>query len=255
MTWFKVENNIYQNPKILAAGSQASWLFLAGLGFCAEHLTDGFIPTVALRRLIDEEPQPLAATLVEVELWDAVDGGYQVHDYVSHQRTKDKVLKQREDGRARQERYQAKKRGVTNASDPHVTDVREEKRGEESNELADKAAIHSRLKETCDAVVVDGNAAETLAGYLHVSTSMIPEAAQRYSEVSGIGEASLQNLALSHAANHFIGEIDSGQFRRLAALRKSHGTRVYEALVTAAVAASGDPISYATSILKKEAAR
>jgi hypothetical protein len=122
--------------------------------------------------------------------------------------------------------------------------------------LPTKVDVHDRVRNTCNAAIIDGDQASTLAGYLTIATELIPEAAVTYADVSGVGEASLQNIALAHAAEHLLGtEIDPPKFRRLAALRKQHGNRVYEALATAAVAASGDPISYATSILKKEMVR
>lgn len=100
MAWVKLDDDFFGNPKVLRAGRDARDLYLAGLCFCNRGLTDGFIPDEALRRLgadaYVDEPRALARKLVEVGLWSTADGGYLVHDYLSYQPSKDRVLATRE---------------------------------------------------------------------------------------------------------------------------------------------------------------
>lgn len=84
MAYLMVETSIRTHPKFLAAGPDASWLWLCGLGYCQDGLTDGRIPTSALEYLGVKNPRKLAAKLVEVRLWEEVDGGWQMHDYFDH---------------------------------------------------------------------------------------------------------------------------------------------------------------------------
>lgn len=84
MAWIKVESCVARHRKFLAAGPAASWLWLCGLAYCQEGLTDGFIPCQALPLLGPPSPHGLKAKLVAVGLWDEVDGGWRVHDYLEH---------------------------------------------------------------------------------------------------------------------------------------------------------------------------
>lgn len=100
MSWVKVDDQFFRHPKVLAAGRDARDLYLVGLCYCAQGLTDGFIPSQALRVLaaeaeIDTGPAS-AARLVETGLWEPTEGGYTVHDYHEYQPTKERVIATRE---------------------------------------------------------------------------------------------------------------------------------------------------------------
>ena len=117
MAWVKLDEQFTDHPKIMQAGPLASWLYVCGLTYCNRLLTNGHIPAGQLRKLADlDGADLLAATLVRVGLWDTVDGGYQVHDYLDYQPSKDQVMAQREATAIRQGRFRENKRnGVTNA--------------------------------------------------------------------------------------------------------------------------------------------
>lgn len=100
MAWVKVDDQFFRHPKVLAAGRDARDLYLVGLCYCAQGLTDGFIPSAALRVLGAEaeidQAQVGAEMLVGVGLWEVVEGGFAIHDYHEYQPTKEKVLETRE---------------------------------------------------------------------------------------------------------------------------------------------------------------
>ena len=82
MTWAKIDDQFPDHPKVVAAGGDAAWLYVAALCYCQAKLTDGHIPAGIVPRLTDRKaPMRLAATLVEVGLWHAIDDGFKVHDY------------------------------------------------------------------------------------------------------------------------------------------------------------------------------
>jgi hypothetical protein len=85
--WIRVESSVARNKKFVKAGPAPSWLWLCGLCYCQEGLTDGFIPREALPYLGTKNAPQLAAFLVKAGLWDEVEGGWQVHDYLSHNRS------------------------------------------------------------------------------------------------------------------------------------------------------------------------
>jgi|JI9StandDraft_1071089.scaffolds.fasta_scaffold44891_3 hypothetical protein len=96
MTWVKLDDGFADHPKVIDAGPLASWLFVCGLAYCSRQLTDGFIPTGQVRRLADvERPDELVNTLIRVGMWQKVDGGYQVHDYLDYQPSADEVKRKR----------------------------------------------------------------------------------------------------------------------------------------------------------------
>ena len=86
MAWVKLDDQFPDHPKIIAAGGEAAWLYVAGLCYCSAKLTDGMIPSAMISRLTDRRNAPkLADKLVEVGLWEHADGGYMVHDYGDYQ--------------------------------------------------------------------------------------------------------------------------------------------------------------------------
>lgn len=121
MAWVRIDDSFPDHPKALQAGPLACWLYVCGIAYANRHLTDGFIPARQVSRLIDaKKADALAAALVEAELWEAVDGGYQVHDYLDYQPSAEKVKKERSDNAERQARYR-ERHAVSNAESNGVT--------------------------------------------------------------------------------------------------------------------------------------
>lgn len=102
-TWIKLHDNFWENPKVLAAGEDAALLYIQGLSYCSRNLTDGLIPTPALRNLTaKKDARTLARILVREGLWLETATGWQVHDYLKVQRSREQVEGERERGRERQ---------------------------------------------------------------------------------------------------------------------------------------------------------
>lgn len=99
--WFRANVGIAQHPKLLALRysrrHEAAWLYLDSLGYATEHLTDGWIPEwfPSSRGFKGKD----AAALVEVGLWHVLElgdsGGWLIHDYLAHQKSKDEWLAER----------------------------------------------------------------------------------------------------------------------------------------------------------------
>lgn len=99
MAWIKVECRVARHHKFQMAGSAASWLWICGLAYCQEGLTDGYIPSSALRYLGVRGAPALASALVRAGLWEATEGGWMVHDYLDHNRDAGSVRGVQEDRR------------------------------------------------------------------------------------------------------------------------------------------------------------
>lgn len=94
MTWVKLDDLFPDHPKVRQAGPSAAWLYVAGLCYCARHLTNGKIPDHALPDLGlygALRARHLAGVLVDASLWRRTDGGYRVHDYLKYQPSRKKV--------------------------------------------------------------------------------------------------------------------------------------------------------------------
>lgn len=87
MAWLKIESSVARNRKFVKAGPGPSWLWVCGLAYCQEGLTDGFIPSEAIEYLGVRSARNLARHLVSAGLWDEAEGGWQVHDYLAHNRS------------------------------------------------------------------------------------------------------------------------------------------------------------------------
>src|SRR5690625_2234283 len=112
MVWFKVDDNFAFHPKTIAATNAAIGLWVRAGSWCGANLTEGRLPAGLIGTLGGHKRD--ARKLVEVGLWDEVEGGYQFRNWAEFQPTKAQVDAEREANRIRQAEYRARKRnGVT----------------------------------------------------------------------------------------------------------------------------------------------
>lgn len=87
MTWVYLDDKFDQHPKVIEAGSEAAWMFVAGLCWVNRNLTNGRIPRNAVRLLTDKRPAPLVKRLLDVRLWEQDGPDYRIHNYEFWNRT------------------------------------------------------------------------------------------------------------------------------------------------------------------------
>ncbi len=94
MTWFKVDDGLHAHKKAARAGVHAMGLWVLAGSWCADQLTDGFIPDYMAARL-DRDFEDNAERLVEAGLWAAADKdgdkGWQFHDWTERQPTREEA--------------------------------------------------------------------------------------------------------------------------------------------------------------------
>lgn len=97
MTWTKLDDNIYDNPKMVKAGEDAADLYVRALVYCNKHLTDGRIEAEVLGAITRKRNSAkLAADLVRVGAWEThPEGGWMVHDFHDHNPTAEEVMAKR----------------------------------------------------------------------------------------------------------------------------------------------------------------
>lgn len=85
----------YKDDAIAAAGEKAELLYVRGLAFCADVLSDGLITDSQLVRFVGvgmRDARARARNLVSVGLWQEVDdGGYLVSGWLGWNRTKSEI--------------------------------------------------------------------------------------------------------------------------------------------------------------------
>lgn len=92
MAWVRIDDQVPHHQKFLEAGPAAAWFWVCGVAHCQRQLSDGFISEAALPLVgVPKGYRKLAEHLVYVGLFDRVEGGYQVHDYHQHNRTRDEA--------------------------------------------------------------------------------------------------------------------------------------------------------------------
>lgn len=108
MPWSKLDDKMYDHPKIIAAGPLAMALWVSAINYSSSQLSDGFVPTVKLRQLWDFSAFPgvtaetLTTHLIALRvpgcaggLFDAAEGGIRIHDYLDYNPSRAQVLRKR----------------------------------------------------------------------------------------------------------------------------------------------------------------
>lgn len=96
MSWVRLDDHAHRHPKQLQAGPMACWLWVCGLSYCSEHLTDGNIPSAALVTFNIPKAEREADRLVSVGLWEVTETGYRVHDYHEYQPSRGQVVERKQ---------------------------------------------------------------------------------------------------------------------------------------------------------------
>ncbi|KAA9133736.1 hypothetical protein [Microbacterium caowuchunii] len=109
MTWFKVDDQLAFNMKVLSAGNPAMGLWVRAGSWSAAQLSDGIVPAPIVAALGGSTED--AASLVAVGLWHEVEGGWEFHDWAEYQPTKEQVLAQRKSTAERVAKHRAKRGG------------------------------------------------------------------------------------------------------------------------------------------------
>lgn len=104
--YVQLANGFYLNRKVRRLRRtmpSAISAFVIMLSYCGDNLTDGFVDSDTAEFVLDITTQELDA-LRQVGLIETVDGGYVIHDYLEHNRSRQQVMAKRKRER---ERYSA----------------------------------------------------------------------------------------------------------------------------------------------------
>lgn len=94
----------YLDDALMEAGEKAELLYVRGLAFCANADSDGFISYRQVTSVVGvgmRDTSARAARLVEVGVWEAVDGGYVVRSWLKWNRSAAEIGRARKQDRER----------------------------------------------------------------------------------------------------------------------------------------------------------
>ena len=112
MTWIKLDDSLPNNPKILPLSDGAFRLYIEGLCYANQYLTDGYLANAVLIRLDQGNNRD---ELVWAKLWIESEDGICINDYTEHQSSKADVEAKKEQVRDRVQRFRTKSNAVSNA--------------------------------------------------------------------------------------------------------------------------------------------
>lgn len=136
MAWVRIDDQFTEHPKLVEAGPLAVAMQMAGLCYANRQLTDGLLPRKIVARFMPSvcfDPETgeeitwkdVARRLVEIGVWDEVDEGYLIHDYLEYQPSRAEVEAEREAARQRMAELRAKrKQNKERGSERSSEDVR-----------------------------------------------------------------------------------------------------------------------------------
>jgi len=126
MGWVRVDDSFYDNDKFYNVTALGVAMFVAALAWSNRNLTDGFVPERAAQIIVnfeglaygreDELASPIhygdaITELINAGVLEAVDGGYQIVNYLKFQPSAKSVLAEREAARERMAKARSKRFG------------------------------------------------------------------------------------------------------------------------------------------------
>jgi hypothetical protein len=94
MGWFRTDDGFWSHPKTLRAKNEAAGAFQRMGSYCAQHLTDGAVDREIA--LMIAERQEVLDRLVNVGFLEVTDTGYQLHNYLKFNPSREKVELERD---------------------------------------------------------------------------------------------------------------------------------------------------------------
>lgn len=112
--WIKIDDRLHAHPKFLAAwqADPASiGLELFALSYCAAYMTDGHVDEPFVQTLFASAPRRrrAVAALVDAGLWIPNGDGWDIHDYLTYNESREVLLARRT---ARETKRQRNRQGV-----------------------------------------------------------------------------------------------------------------------------------------------
>lgn len=159
MAWVKLDDKIFLNRKFAEASDGARLTYLAGLTYVAQAESDGRIAAAAVAIVAayarQADPSAVVAELVRLRLWEAVEGGYEIHDYLAYNPSREAL----EAERKRKRDWAASHSGANSASSGRSSDETIAASRSRSRSRSGSPARPQETPEDCAEPAADGPAA------------------------------------------------------------------------------------------------
>ena len=101
MSWVNMDDQFPDHKKVAGLSDGAFRLHVAGICYCARHLTDGLIEAEEVPRLVRKYRKSSLDELIERGIWKAATiecapVAYEIHDYLQWNDSRETVLERRE---------------------------------------------------------------------------------------------------------------------------------------------------------------
>lgn len=97
MAWVRLDDRFPDHPKVDPLSDGAFRLHVSAICYAANHLTDGFIPTLRAARLVPRFKSSYPKELEKAGLWEPQGTeGWRIHHYLDFQPSADEVRAERE---------------------------------------------------------------------------------------------------------------------------------------------------------------
>ncbi|MFG2225352.1 hypothetical protein [Streptomyces sp. NPDC048644] len=111
MPWVRLDDRFPSHRKVALLSDKAFRLYVSGLCWVSENLTEGKILDRELKVISRiRGPKTAAAELVDAGLWERIPDGYLIHDYLEYNPDRARVKADREANAARQKAFRERKR-------------------------------------------------------------------------------------------------------------------------------------------------
>lgn len=124
MVWGKFDDKYAEHPKVQAAGEWAAWVNVKAVLWSCKFLTDGFVPEPVALQLAVGPGQKARAVIERLiqpyhgrsGLWEQVDGGYKVHDFLDYNPSKEAIEAERQANRDRASKARQSRRDYASST-------------------------------------------------------------------------------------------------------------------------------------------
>lgn len=136
MTWTKLDDGFWRDPKMADLSVHARMLYVSALNWSCDQLTDGFVSRRDSRRIMVEAKPRHIAELVASGLWFETESGFNIANFLDYQPSKADVELKREQWRLRK----AKAREHGTQTEMSRSDSRRDSRQESQAESRSESA-------------------------------------------------------------------------------------------------------------------
>lgn len=121
-----IRQSYWRKPKTVSLSLAANGVWALGQSYCADEMSDGFIPSTTAVLMLARGDKKLVKELVDAERWADVEGGYQVIDYLDHNPSRAEMDATREAKRQAGSRGGKTKAARVAAATPPATNLPEQ---------------------------------------------------------------------------------------------------------------------------------